>query len=79
MIAPIPLRVMSVCALAIRCSRSADVIGGGIGIEGVASAASAMSRLKGTVIATAAAPPSIVRRETITLIDPPLRQSPRFP
>src|SRR5215213_6393915 len=55
MIAPIRCRAISRRALAIRCSRSAEVIGGGIAIEGNSAAACAIARSSGMVIAAASA------------------------
>src|SRR5437762_326775 len=53
MIASMPCRIISARALAIRCSRSAEVIGGGIGIEGSSAAAWAITRFNGSAIVAA--------------------------
>jgi len=59
-----PLERISSCALRNRCIRSAAEMGGGIGIDGVSTAACAMTRSSGRVIAAASAPvpPRNVRR-----------------
>src|SRR4051794_39663594 len=52
-----PCRAINVRALAMRCSRSAVVIAGGIGIAGSSVAASADRRSSGSISAAARAPP----------------------
>ncbi len=71
------LRISSF-ARASRCPRSALLIGGGMGIDGVASAAWASTRLHGTVSAAATAPaPAIIPRLEILgfMLSPPYAAS----
>src|SRR4051812_32987386 len=80
MMASMPFLAIRSRALAMRCRRSAELIGGGSGIAGSSAAACAISRSSGRVMAaaTAPAPPSSARLEILEFIMSPYRDRSDF-